>query len=119
EHPRQIVEFLLDQLEELEHHPRAALRVGGGPSGLGGLGIGDGGFGVGLVCQRDLSLHLAGIGVEYVAETAGRALGLLAADKMTDFTHGSGSSVRRAVFRAVLDDDRSALFHRRLAFTAD
>ena len=27
----EIVEFLMDQFEEFEHHPRAALRVGGGP----------------------------------------------------------------------------------------
>ncbi len=77
----------LDQLQELEHDAGAALRIGGGPAGEGGLGIGDGLFDLGFPRQRDLGLHLAGIGIENVAETARRALDLLAADEMADLAH--------------------------------
>ena len=39
--PREIVVLGLDQLEELEHHARAALRIGGGPAREGGLRVRD------------------------------------------------------------------------------
>ena len=64
---REVVVFLLHQLEELEHHARAALRIGRGPGRLRGLGIGDGLLDLGLAGERDLGLHLAGIGIEHVA----------------------------------------------------
>ena len=64
----EIVVLLLDQLEELEHDPRAPLRVGGGPFALRSLSIGDGRFDLSLAGKRDLGLHLAGVGVEHVAE---------------------------------------------------
>ena len=63
-----------DQLEEFEHHARAALRIGGGPGRLRGLGIGDGVLDLGVLGERDLGLHLAGIGIEDVAEAAGCCL---------------------------------------------
>ncbi len=85
--PRQIVVLALDQFQELEHDAGAALRIGGGPAGEGGLGVGDGLFDLGFPRQRDLGLHFAGIGVENVAETARRALDLLTANKMTNLTH--------------------------------
>ena len=43
---------------------------------------------LGLAGERDLGLHLAGIGIEHVAQSAGGALDLLAADEMADLTHG-------------------------------
>ena len=61
EQPREVVVFGLDQLQELEHHARAALRIGGGPGRLGGCGIGDGLLDLGLAGERDLGLHLAGV----------------------------------------------------------
>ena len=79
--------LLCDQLQELEHHARAALRIGRGPGRLRGLRIGDRVLDLGLAGERDLGLDLAGIGIEHVAEAAGRALDRLAADEMADLTH--------------------------------
>ncbi len=79
---------LLQQLEELEHHARAALRIGRGPGRLRRLRVGDGGLDLGLGGEGDLGLDLAGVGVEHVAATAGRARHRLAADEMSDLAHG-------------------------------
>ena len=68
------VVFLLHQVEKLEHHARAPLRIGRSPGRLRGLRIGDGRFDLGLLGERDLGLHLAGIGIEDVAEAAGGRL---------------------------------------------
>ena len=57
---------------EPEHHARAALRVGRGPCRLRRLGGGDGAVQLGGVPKLDPGLHLAGVGVEDVAELAGR-----------------------------------------------
>ena len=81
------VEFPLRQLEELEQHPRAALRIGGGPRGLRRLGVGDRRFHFRLVGGADLRLNLAGIGVEQVAAAAGCAPHWFTTDEMTDFVH--------------------------------
>ena len=85
--PREVVVFALDQFEELEHHARAPLRIGGGPAGECGLRVGDGLLDLVLAGERDLGLHLAGIGIEHVAGPARGALDLLAADEMTDVAH--------------------------------
>src|SRR5579885_3034561 len=90
--PCATVEIPLDQLEKLEHHARAPLRVGRGPGRLRGFGIGDRALDLRAVGERDLGLHLSGIGVEDVAEAPRRALDLLAADEMTDLAHGWLSS---------------------------
>ena len=66
----QAVEFLLHQFEELEQHARAPLRIGRGPGRLRRCRIGDGVFDLGLAGERDLGLHLAGIGIEHVAGAA-------------------------------------------------
>ena len=83
--------LLLDQFEKLEHHAGAPLRIGRRPGRLGGLRVGDGVFDLGMLGQRHLGLHLAGIGVEDVAEPSGGAFDGLAADEMADLTHGSHS----------------------------
>ncbi len=85
--------FLLNQLEKLEHYAGAALRIGRRPSRLRGLRVGDGRLDLGLLGQRDLGLHLAGIGIEHVPEPPGGAFDGLAADEMADLAHGSLSSV--------------------------
>ena len=87
EQPREVVEFPLQQLEELEHHARAPLRIGRGPGRLRRLGVGDRVLDLGLLGEGDLGLHLAGIGIEHVAGAAGRALHLLAADEVADLAH--------------------------------
>ena len=46
--PREVVVFGLHQLQELEHHPGAPLRIGGGPGRLRRCGVGDGVFDLGL-----------------------------------------------------------------------
>jgi hypothetical protein len=86
-HRRQRVVLLGDQLQELEHHAGAALRVGGGPCRLRLRGIGDCLLDLGLRGQRDLRAHFAGVGVEHVRGAA-RSLDLLAADEMADLAHG-------------------------------
>ncbi len=86
---RQAVEFLLHQFEKLEQHARAALRIGRGPAGLRGLRIGDGVLDLGMLGERDLGLHLAGVGIEHVAAASGNACDFLAADEMADLAHGA------------------------------
>ena len=88
----EIVVFLLDQLQELKHHARATLRIGRAPGRLRRLGIGDGVLDLGMLGKRDLGLHLAGIGIEDVAEPPGNPLDALAADEMADLAHQSLSS---------------------------
>ena len=81
------VVFLLHQLEKLEHHARTPLRVGRRPGRLRGLRIGDGVLDLGMLGQRHLGLHLAGIGVEDVAEASGGPFDGLPADEMANLTH--------------------------------
>jgi len=96
------VEFLLHELEELEQGARAPLRVGRGPGRLRRLRIGDGLLHLRFVGEADLGLHLAGIGVEYVAAAARRARDLLAADEMADFAHGCLPRTLSSVLRIVV-----------------
>ena len=84
---RQAVEVLLHQFEELEHHAGAALRIGRGPGRLRRRGVRDRVLDLGVAGERHLRLHLAGIGIEHVAEAARSALDLLAADEMADLAH--------------------------------
>jgi len=64
------------------------LRIGGGPGRLRGLRVGDGVLDLGMLGERNLGLHLAGVGVEDVAEAPGNPFDLFAADEMADLTHG-------------------------------
>src|SRR5258706_6205104 len=83
---RQLVHVLLDQRLEVEHHPRPALRVGCGPAGLRLLRGSDRSIEIGLGTEADLSLDLAGIGIEHLTgarSTAAR----IAGDQMIDDTH--------------------------------
>ena len=80
----ELVVVALDQFEELHHHAGAALRIGGGPLDLGGLGVLDRGAHFGLRGQLDLGLDLAGHRLENVGRPARSALDLLAADEMSD-----------------------------------
>jgi hypothetical protein len=41
-----------------------------------------------MLGEGDLGLHLAGVGIEHVAEAAGGSGHFLAADKMADLAHG-------------------------------
>ena len=81
------VVFLLHQVEKLEHHARAPLRIGRGPGRLRGLRIGDGVLDLGMLGERHFGLHLAGIGIEDVAESSGGPFDRLAADEMADLAH--------------------------------
>ncbi len=47
---------------------------------------------LGMLGERHFGLHLAGIGIEDVAEPSGGPFDGLAADEMADLTHGSYSS---------------------------
>ena len=87
EKPRQLVEFLLHEIEELEQHARAPLRIGGGPGRLGGFGNRDRVLDFRVLSERDLGLHLAGIRIEDVAEASRCSLHLFAADEVADLTH--------------------------------
>ena len=84
---RELVVFLLHQIEEFHQHARAPLRIGGGPSRLGGLRHRDGVLDFRALGQSHLGLHLAGIGIEDVAETPRSARHLFAADEVSDLTH--------------------------------
>jgi hypothetical protein len=64
------VGFFGDQFEKLEQHARTALRVGGGPCRLRGLGILDRGAKLGFGGQRDLGDDIAGHRLEDVAGAA-------------------------------------------------
>ncbi len=82
--------LLLRQVEELEHHARAALRIGGGPGRAARpAALAMAACDLGLAGERDLGLDLAGIGIEHVAETAGCPCDRFAADEMADVAHGS------------------------------
>ena len=85
--PRQVVVFGLHQLQELEHHPGAPLRVGRGPGRLRRGGVGDGAFDLGFAGESDLGLDLAGVRVEHVAGPAGAAFDLFAADEVANVAH--------------------------------
>ena len=85
--PRQLVELLLRQFEELHHHARAALRVGRRPGRLCRFGNRDGVLDLGVLGERDLGLHLAGVGIENVAEPPRSPLHLFAADEVADLAH--------------------------------
>ena len=86
------VVFLLHEFEKLEHHAGAPLGIGRRPARLRRLGIGDGVLDFGVLGESDLGLHLAGVGIENVAEPAGGPFDGFAADEMADLTHGSHSS---------------------------
>ena len=88
-----------DQLEELHQHAGAALRVGGGPGRLRGLGVLDGGAHLGLRGQRHAGGDLAGHRPEDVAELARGALDLLAADEVIKLRCHGRSFPSRSGFR--------------------
>ena len=80
----ELVVVALRQFEELHHDAGAALRVGGAPLDLGGLGVLDRGAQFGLGGQIDLGLDLAGHRLENVGRPSRSALDLAAADEMSD-----------------------------------
>ena len=80
----ELVVIALGEFEEFHHHARAALRIGGGPLDLRGLGVLDRGANFGLGRQRHLGLDVAGHRLENVGRPARRALDLFAADEMSD-----------------------------------
>jgi hypothetical protein len=84
---RQLIHVGVEQAHEVEHHPRPALRIGRRPGRLGRLGVGDGGVQLRGRGQRHARLDLAGVGIEDVAETAGRALDGATADEVGDAAH--------------------------------
>jgi hypothetical protein len=86
---RQLVHVRLDQALELEHHPRAALRVGRRPGRLGAVGGADGLVQQGRVGEADPGLHLAGVGIEDVAMAGRRQEHGLAVDEVGNVAHGA------------------------------
>ena len=93
----QLVVVARHQLEELHQHAGAALRVGGGPGRLRGLGVLDGGATSALEASGTLARTAPSMRLEDVAEAAGRALDVLAADEMREFCrHGDVSSEYRS-----------------------
>src|SRR5262249_2097730 len=85
----ELVHVLVQKVDELEEDARATLRIGRGPLRLGGLGVVDGGADLLDARQRKHGLHLAGGGVVDVARAPTFSGHMLAANKMTDLTHGS------------------------------
>ena len=83
----QLIRVGLDQFLELEHHPRATLRVHGGPLGLGGGGGVDGLLQHAGVGQIDLRLYFAGVGVVDVTLALAGTRHVGAVDEMLDLTH--------------------------------
>src|SRR6478672_7146819 len=83
----QFVDVGLDQPLELEHHPRAALGVGGGPAFEGVLGGLDGAVHLGDRSQLHPRLDLAGVRVEDVGEPARGAREGSAVDEVVDVAH--------------------------------
>ena len=66
----ELVHIAVQQGHKFHHHPRAALRVHGGPCGLSGGGDLDGLVHFGSRGQWHFGLHLAGGGVVDLGETA-------------------------------------------------
>ena len=92
EQRRQLVHVLVQEFDELEEDAGAALRVGGGPFRLRCLGVFDGGAQFLYAGERDRRLHFAGCRIVDVARASARAGDALAADEMTNLTHGCASS---------------------------
>ena len=86
----ELVHARLDQPLELEHHPRAPLRVDRRPAGLRGHGRLDRLVHHACIGEDDPRLHLAGVGVEHVAGAPG-ARDCRAVDEVGDLTHASNS----------------------------
>ena len=90
---RQLVHVLVEQVDELHEDAGAALRVGGGPLRLRGLGGVDGGLQLRVARERDPGLNLARGGIVDVGGAAARARHMLAVDEMSDLVHGESSVV--------------------------
>jgi hypothetical protein len=80
----QLVFVRVEQLQKLEHHPRAAQRRGVGPGRKSRFGRGHGGVHVGAVGQPHLAADGAGGGVEHVLAACALACSELAGDKVSD-----------------------------------
>ena len=80
QHGRQVVHIGFQQFLKLKHHPRAALRIGGGPIGLHFFRGLHGGVNIISPAEADTGLHLAGIWVENIAVALGRATRYFSAD---------------------------------------
>ncbi len=89
EQSRQRVEVFLHQLQELHEHAGAPLRVHPSPGRLGFFGNGNRMLDLAVFGQRDPRLDLAGIGIEHVTEAPRSSFHVVAADEVTDLTHGS------------------------------
>ncbi|KDA06903.1 hypothetical protein DC31_06710 [Microbacterium sp. CH12i] len=87
---------LRDEVEELQHHPGALLRVRAAPGDLRLLGVGDRGCYLGIARQRNFRLHLSGTRVEHVTEAVRRTGDVLAADEVGEFTSHFENPPRRA-----------------------
>ncbi len=93
----QRVHIGFDEALEFEHHPRAALGIGGRPDRLSRQRRSDRAVEVRLAGQTNLSLHFPGIGVEHVAKAAGRGVERRTVHEIGDLTHDDflGGSARR------------------------
>src|SRR6185369_3193168 len=90
---RELIHVPFDQLLEPEHHPGAALGVGRGPAGLGGLGGVDRLLEVGGSAEADVGLNLALVGVEHLALALAGSKGGTADEMVDAAKHGYASSM--------------------------
>ncbi len=69
-----LVHVAVQEIDELGHDPGPPLRIGRGPGGLRGLGVGDGGPNLRRGGERHPRRDLSGHRPEHVGEPARRAL---------------------------------------------
>ena len=94
DHFRQRVLVVVQQLQELEHHPRAADRRGVGPGREGRLRGGHGRIHIGAAGQRHLARDGAGGRVEHRLRTGAAACVSLAVDEMGNICGAHDRSLR-------------------------
>ena len=95
----QRVIFGMNQFEEFHQNAGAALRVGGGPFGMRGLGVFDGRAHFGLRGQRNAAQNRAVHRLEIFGRAAGCAGNMLAANEMSNFLHESSSKFDGSIMR--------------------
>ena len=84
----EFVHVLFDQVAELEHDARAALRVGRRPGGLCVLRRIDRLLEIGSCAEADIGLHLALVGIEHLALTLAGSEGGTADEMIDAAKHG-------------------------------
>jgi hypothetical protein len=93
----ELVHVLLDERLEVEHHPRATLRIDRRPFREGLCRRLDGSAHLGSGGELDPGLDLAGRGVKHVAEAARNTLHMASGDEVIELFHGASPGVFRRV----------------------